>query len=310
MGPGIAAGNITTGIVATARGGLGADVSGYSTGLYGVLAGTPTNVNTFAKWIQAVGVTGSPDGTKFVRDDGTLQTVASGGSPLTVREIDGSPSVAAVTTMQFPNATLTDNGGGNVTVNVTGGGSGDVSSTVGVSVDGEMPLFNGTTGKQIKRSALTGGLLESVNGVPAIVNTSARLQALIPGTGTNLVVYSNSPTLVSPSLGNASGTQFTSPIFQSNSGSPATSGVFRLGNLENLAWKTSAADATLTVDASRIMQSSVTFQCSCLNGKRKRCSQCNGQPEFLFADKFGATLRKDKRSGRNRAAPLRPISQS
>ena len=45
-----------------------------------------------------------------------------GGSPLTVKESDGSPSVANVTELRFSGATVTDNGAGAVTVTVTSGG--------------------------------------------------------------------------------------------------------------------------------------------------------------------------------------------
>ena len=45
-----------------------------------------------------------------------------GGSPLTVKEEDGSPSVANVTELRFSGATVTDNGAGAVTVTVTAGG--------------------------------------------------------------------------------------------------------------------------------------------------------------------------------------------
>ncbi|CAB4172104.1 hypothetical protein UFOVP1349_45 [uncultured Caudovirales phage] len=45
---------------------------------------------------------------------------------------------------------------------------GDFSSNTATSVDGEMLLFSGTAGKTGKRSTLTGGLLKSTSGVPAI----------------------------------------------------------------------------------------------------------------------------------------------
>jgi len=51
-------------------------------------------------------------------------------APLTVKEIDGSPSVADVVTIRFSNGTVTDDGGGQVTVTisaaVTDGDKGDV----------------------------------------------------------------------------------------------------------------------------------------------------------------------------------------
>jgi hypothetical protein len=64
-----------------------------------------------------------------------------GGSPLTVKEEDGTPSVDNVTEIKVSSGTLTDNGSGSVSV-VTGGGggSGDVESvgdcTAGACLDG------------------------------------------------------------------------------------------------------------------------------------------------------------------------------
>jgi hypothetical protein len=261
VGSGINAGNISSGTLSTSRGGLGTDVSAYGTGLYGTISGAATNVNTFTLLRSATGITGTPDGTKFLRDDGSLAAVP--GAALQVREEDGSPTVNNVTQIRVSNGGLTDNGTGSVSLNLSGGaGGGDVVSSVSVSVDGEMPLFSGTTGKQIKRSTLTGGLLQSTSGVPGIVNTSAALGSIITDkTGTNLLVYSNSPTLVSPILSGATSatTSLSSPIFSSSSPSPAGSGILRLANLDSIAWKTSGADATLLTDASRVLQSNVTF---------------------------------------------------
>lgn len=48
----------------------------------------------------------------------------------------------------------------------TPAGAGDVSSNTATAVDGEMVLFNGATGKSVKRSALT-GMLKSTSGVVA-----------------------------------------------------------------------------------------------------------------------------------------------
>lgn len=61
-----------------------------------------------------------------------------------------------------------------------GGTNSSLSSTalgnvVGVasSVDGEMALFNSTGGKTIKRSTLTGGILKSISGIPAIATADS-----------------------------------------------------------------------------------------------------------------------------------------
>lgn len=41
---------------------------------------------------------------------------------LTVKEIDGIPTVSGVTTIQVSNGTLVDDGGGTVTITTSGGG--------------------------------------------------------------------------------------------------------------------------------------------------------------------------------------------
>ena len=55
--------------------------------------------------------------------------VTSGG--LTVREVDGVPTVPQVKTIVVSNGTLTDNGGGVVTITTGGGGGGGGVTTIG-----------------------------------------------------------------------------------------------------------------------------------------------------------------------------------
>lgn len=62
-------------------------------------------------------------------------------------------------------------------VNVPGGGDVDGPAS---AVDGEMPLYDGTTGKLLKRSALT-GVLKSTSGVPAVVTGAASDCVLVDG---------------------------------------------------------------------------------------------------------------------------------
>jgi hypothetical protein len=100
---------------------------------------------------------------------------------------------------------------------------GDVSSNTATSVDSEIALFNGTTGKSIKRATGTGfakvtsGVLSAqaqiaigsdVSGLGANVATflgtpsSANLaSALTDETGSGAAVFATSPTLVTPALG-------------------------------------------------------------------------------------------------------------
>lgn len=54
---------------------------------------------------------------------------AGGGGSLTVKEVDGTPSVASVTEIKVTNGSLTDNTGGSVSV-VTGGGGGSSGALI------------------------------------------------------------------------------------------------------------------------------------------------------------------------------------
>jgi hypothetical protein len=86
---------------------------------------------------------------------GELINSSSGGGgtgSITVEEVDGAPTVSDVTTIRVTNGTLTNDGGGQVTLNT--GGSGDASGPA-ISVDGNIALFNGTSGKLLKDSGLT-----------------------------------------------------------------------------------------------------------------------------------------------------------
>lgn len=49
---------------------------------------------------------------------GKLDWTATGGASLTVEEQDTDPSVSSVSTMKFPNSSITDDGSGTVSVNI------------------------------------------------------------------------------------------------------------------------------------------------------------------------------------------------
>lgn len=103
-----------------------------------------------------------------LRNCKVLLTSADGSVILTT--ISGGFDLSSVTALpnQAGNAGkyLTTNG--TVSSWSTPAGAGDVSSNTAISINGEMVLFNGTTGKSIKRSTLSGGMLKSTAGVPAI----------------------------------------------------------------------------------------------------------------------------------------------
>ncbi len=70
---------------------------------------------------------------------GVAWSTGGAGSPLTVKEEDGAPSVANVTEIKVTNGTLTDNGAGSVSI-TTGGGAGSVDPT-DVSLAVAMEVF-------------------------------------------------------------------------------------------------------------------------------------------------------------------------
>lgn len=74
----------------------------------------------------SIGWTASDDNTnKRVNISASVLLAGSGGGgSLTVKEADGSPTVASVLTIVVSNGTLTDDGGGQVTLSTGGGGSG------------------------------------------------------------------------------------------------------------------------------------------------------------------------------------------
>jgi hypothetical protein len=92
------------------------------------------------------------------------------GSPLTVQEADGTPSVANVTTIKVTNGTLTDNGSGVVTIDTgAGGGSGDVVGPSS-STDNALVRFDSTTGKLVQGS---GAILDDSNNISGLGAISA-----------------------------------------------------------------------------------------------------------------------------------------
>jgi hypothetical protein len=108
------------------------------------------------------------DGVVEFRDTGG--SVVSLGSGVTVRDIDGTPSISA-TTLEFTNGTVTDQGSGVARVTISGGGgSGDA-----------------LTSNPLSQFAAT---------------TSAQLRGVISDeTGTGSLVFATSPTFVTPLLG-------------------------------------------------------------------------------------------------------------
>ena len=97
------------------------------------------------------------------------------------------PSSVTAYTITMPGAqgtgALTNDGAGNLSWSPGGGGSGDVSSNTSVSVNSELALFNGTSGKSIKRATGSGVAL-LVSGVLSTVATTGSGTDCFLGDGT------------------------------------------------------------------------------------------------------------------------------
>lgn len=90
----------------------------------GLLTATePTDVGEISKPLAVVIESGAKMLVMNMRG-AVLGSGGSGGSPLTVQELDGTPSVASVTGIKVTNGTLTDNGDGTVTIDTGAGGGG------------------------------------------------------------------------------------------------------------------------------------------------------------------------------------------
>jgi hypothetical protein len=88
--------------------------------------------------------TGTPTGSKFLRDDRTWAVPAgSGGGSLTIEELDGTPSVAAATKLIFPNGTVSVTGT-EATYTPSGGGSSPTFHGARVVRNGSTSVANAT----------------------------------------------------------------------------------------------------------------------------------------------------------------------
>ena len=132
--------------------------------------------------------------------------VTQGG--LTVKELDGNPTVAQVKTIQVSNGTLTDNGGGVVTITTGGGGGGGGVTTIGfgttgltpatatsgvVTVAGTLAVANGGTGATTAAAArtnlgfVTGRQTASLAGAGGSLSSITVTNSAV--TASNIIVY-------------------------------------------------------------------------------------------------------------------------
>lgn len=133
----------------------------------------------------------------------------------------------------------------------SGGGAPDnatyITQTTDATLSNEQAI--GALASGILRGAATSGIVTS------LTNSAGIAANVSDETGTSLLVFNTTPTLVTPVLGAATG---TSIAFGTD---PADAGIVRLENNTNIAWEASPAgtDITLGVDASEILQASGAF---------------------------------------------------
>ena len=172
----------------------------YATKLDGIAAGASVTSVAAAGGTTGLSFTGGPiTGAGTLTLNGTLNA-DSGGTGHTAPTVNGLLLIGDAVDEEWDKATLTagtgitiTNGQGSITIAATGSGSGDVTGP-SVSVDGDVAVFNGTTGKIIK------------------VGTT---------TGTGNLVRATSPTLATPVLGTPTSgtlTNCTFPVAIENTG--------------------------------------------------------------------------------------------
>jgi hypothetical protein len=164
----------------------------YASKLDGIAAGASVTSVAASGGTTGLSFTGGPiTGSGTLIMNGTLNP-DSGGTGHTAPTVNGLLLIGDAVDEEWDKATLTagtgitiTNGQGSITIAATGSGSGDVTGP-SVSVDGDVAVFNGTTGKIIK------------------VGTT---------TGTGNLVRATSPTLVTPVLGTPSSGTLTNCTF-------------------------------------------------------------------------------------------------
>jgi hypothetical protein len=134
----------------------------YATKLDGIAAGASVTSVAASGGTTGLSVTGGPiTGSGTLIMNGTVNA-DSGGTGHTAPTVNGLLLIGDAVDEEWDKATLTagtgitiTNGQGSITIAATGSGSGDVTGP-SVSVDGDVAVFNGTTGKIIKVGTTTG----------------------------------------------------------------------------------------------------------------------------------------------------------
>ena len=179
----------TTGTLSVSRGGTGA------TTLTGVVKGNGTSAFTAG----TVALGSEVSGTLPVANGGTGQTSYTDGQLLIGNSTGNTLTKATLTAGSGISIT---NGPGSVTITATGGGGGGGTVT---SVD----VSGGTTGLTTSGGPITSSGTITLAGTLGVANGGT---GVTTSTGTGSVVLSNSPTLVTPTLGAASATSIANAL--------------------------------------------------------------------------------------------------
>ena len=150
-----------------------------------------------------------------VSPQGTNTTFSARGL-LRVKEVDGSPDVTTVKTINVSNGTLTDNGSGVVTIDTGGGGASSLNDLSDVNLSGtsddELLIFDSTSGKfeNKAQSTLAAGSASSVTGSQASEITANTAKTSFPGFGTTAGTALEGNTTLTTSLDSLTDVDLTS----------------------------------------------------------------------------------------------------